>query len=348
MKKCAAVLAVLLGTALAMLAGCGTPSTTAAPSGEGKPAAPVQKGGDFKVGLVTPGEVTDGGWSQSAYDGLQKIQKETGATVNNFVADSPAKAFAAFRDFAGQDYNLVIGHASEWWDPETLKVAEAHPKTTFLISGGENAKGNVACVRYQLEDACYVLGQIAASMSKSGKIGAVGPEKVAVIESTFYAFEQGAKSVKPDITVSIVWTQDGKDIARAKERTLILIDQGCDFIFHNANNGAAGVFQAVQEKKDKGVLAFGANADQSSMAPDVILASAAIDIPDAFVSLAKSVKDGTFKSEVQFIGMKQNGVSVAYNPKLESKIPADVKKLADETVKKIKSGEFKVPRQALK
>ena len=302
----------------------------------------------FKVALVTPGAVTDGGWSQSAFDGLQKIQKELGATVSNTVAASPADAFDAFRDFSGQEYNLIIGHASEWYDPETLKIAEAHPKTSFLISGGENAKGNVACVRYQLEDGCYVLGQIAASMSKTNHIACVGPEQVAVIESTFFAFEQGAKSVKKDIAVDIVWTKDGNDIARAKEQTLILIDKGADFIFHNANNGAAGVFQAVQEKKDKGVYAFGANADQSSMAPDVILASASIDIPNAFVSLARSIKDKTFKSEVQFLGMKQNAVSIVYNPKLEAKIPEVARKLADETVKKIKSGEFKVPRKELK
>ena len=328
MTKLTAVLAVAVMGTLALLSRC--------------------KGEEFKVALVTPGEVNDGGWSQSAYDGLQKIHTELGAPVNNTVADSPVKAYAAFRDFAGQDYNLVFGHASEWYSPETLKIAAQHPKTTFLISGGENAQGNVSCVRYQLEDGCYVLGQIAASMSKTNKLGVVGPEKVAVIESTFAAFEAGAKSVKKDIEVTIVWTQDGKDIARAKERTLILIDQGCDFIFHNANDGAKGVFQAVQEKKDKGVLAFGANADQSSMAPDVVLASAASDVNGAMVSLAKSVKDGTFKSEVQYVGMKQNGVSVVYNSKLETKIPADVKKLADETIKKIKSGEFKVPRQNMK
>jgi len=303
---------------------------------------------DFKVALVTPGAVTDGGWSQSAYDGLQKIQKELGASVSNAVAASPADAFDAFRDYSGQDYSLIIGHASEWYDPQTLKIAAAHPKTTFLISGGENAKDNVACVRYQLEDACYVLGQIAASMSKTKHIACVGPEQVAVIESTFFSFEQGAKSVNKDIVVDVTWTKDGNDIARAKEQTLILIDKGADFIFHNANNGAAGVFQAVQERKEKGVYAFGANADQSGMAPDVILASAAIDIPDAFVSLARSVKEGKFKSEVQFLGMKENAVSVIYNPKLEAKVPPEVRKLADETVKKIVSGEFKVPRKALK
>ena len=302
----------------------------------------------FKVALVTPGAVTDGGWSQSAYDGLLKIKKELGAEINNAVAGSPADAYDAFRDFAGQDYNVIIGHASEWYDPETLKIAQAHPRTIFLISGGESAQGNVACVRFFLEDGCYVLGQIAASMSKTNRLACVGPEQLAVIESTFYAFEQGAKSVKKDIAVDIVWTKDANDVARAKEQTLILIDKGADFIFHNANNAAAGVFQAVQAKKDKGVLAFGANSDQASMAPDVVLASASSDVPTAFVSMVRTVKEGKYKSEAQFLGMKEKFVTIVYNPKLESKIPAEVRKLADETVKKITSGEFKVPRKDLK
>ena len=173
--------------------------------------------------------------------------------------------------------------------------------------------------------------------------------QIPVIESTFKAFEEGAKSVKKDIKVNIVWTSSWDDIARAKERTLILINNdGADFIFHNANDGAPGVFQAVQESKAKGVLAFGANADQASMADDVILASGVLDIPSAFLSVAKNVKEGKLKSEAQFLGMKEGFVWVAYNKKLESKIPADVRKLADDTVAKIKSGAFKVPRIELK
>src|SRR6185295_6169707 len=102
-------------------------------------------------------------------------------------------------------------------------------------------------------------------------------------------FEQGAKSVKPDITVHVVWTNDWADVARAKERTLILIDKGADLIFHNANDGGPGVFQAVQQHKEKGIYAFGSNADQNAMADDVILASAVLDIPGAFLTLAKEV-----------------------------------------------------------
>lgn len=304
----------------------------------------------FKAALVTPGAVTDGGWSQSAHDGLKKIRDELGATISNKVAGSSTEAFAAFGAFSAEGNDLVIGHAGEWFDPKTLEIAKAHPKTVFIISGSEKAEGNVVGARYLLEDASYVLGQIAGSMSKSGVLGCVGPKELPVIESTFYAFEMGAKSVKPDIRVEVVWTNDWADVARAKERTLILIGKGADFIFHNANDGAPGVFQAVQEKRKQGadVYAFGSNADQTAMADDVILASAVLDIPAAMLNVAKKVQTGEMDRKAQFLGLPDGLVWVAYNKKLEEKIPAAVRKLADDTVARIKNKELQVPRRELK
>ncbi|HYG75306.1 MAG TPA: BMP family protein [Planctomycetota bacterium] len=348
MAKALGAIALLVAILIVLLA---MPKSTKAP-GTGPVEAPAENAGGFSVALVTPGAVNDGGWSQNAYQGLQKIEKELGAKIYNTVAKdgSAAEAFAAFRDFAGRGTDLVIGHASEWFDPKTLEIAAANPKTTFVISGSERAQGNTAGIRFLLEDGCYVLGQIAAGMSKSGVIGCVGPEKIPVIESTFHAFTEGAKSVKKDIKVEIVWTNSWSDVARAKERTLILLGQGADFIFHNANDGAPGVFQAVQDKRKQGgeVYAFGSNADQNGMAEDVILASVVLDIPSAFVAVAKKVKEKQFKSEPQFAGMPQGLVWITYNKKLEEKIPGNVRKNADETVEKIRKGEFKVPRLELK
>jgi basic membrane protein A len=339
------LISILAIALLAFLNGCGEPAASTG----GKSPEPAKQGDGFKVALVTPGAINDHGWSQNAYNGLKKIEKELGATVKNSVAGSPAEAMSAFEDFAGQNYNIVIGHASEWFDPKTIAIAKAHPATTFLISGTEKADERVVGMRFLLEDATYVLGQIAASMSKTNVLGCVGPKELPVIMSTFKAFEDGAKSVKKDIKVIVVWTNEWADVARAKERTLILINNDkADFIFHNANDCAPGVFQAVQESKDKGVLAFGSNDDQNSVADDVILASGVLDIPSGFLSVAKSAKEGKLKNEAQFFGMKEGLVWIAYNKKLESRIPPEARKLADDTVAKIKSGEFKVPRLELK
>jgi basic membrane lipoprotein Med (substrate-binding protein (PBP1-ABC) superfamily) len=246
------------------------------------------------VALITPGQVTDGGWSQSAFKGLKRIETELKAKTHNAVAASPREALEAFRTYASNGANLVFGHASEWFDTKLFEIAGQHPKTQFLISGCElPALKNVAGIRFVLEDACYVLGFLAGSLTQSGVLGCVGPVKVPVIESTFYSFELGAKSARPDVDVRVVWTNSWDDVATAKERTLALIAEKADLIFHNANNGGPGVFQAVQAKKEAGVLAFGSNADQAAMAPDVVLASAVLDIPRVFLDVARDVRMGT-------------------------------------------------------
>lgn len=317
-------------------------------AGAGKVAA-------FKVALVTPGAQDDKGWNENAKKALDLIKKDLGAETRARAVTngSSVEAHASFRNFAiDQKFNVIIGHAGEWNDAKTLSDAAAAPKAVFLISGSEQSSANVCGVRFVLEDATFVLGQIAASVSKSGVIGCVGPVKLPVIESTFYAFEEGAKSVKPEIKVKVVWTESFEDVARAKEQTLQLINADkADVIFHNANNGAKGVFVAVQENKDKGVLAMGSNDDQALTMPnfaDVILASATLDIPGAYLQICKQIKERTFKAETQFIGMDSGRVGVAYNSALESKISAEARKRVDETVEKIKKGEFKAPRRELK
>lgn len=299
----------------------------------------------FKVALITPGPVNDKGWSEGAYSGLQKIKQELGAEVQNVVASDTTQALNHFRAYAGEGASVIIGHASEWYGEELFKIAAANPKTQFLISGcDKEAVKNVAGIRFYLEDACYVLGYLSGSMTKSKVLGCVGPEKVPVIQSTFEAFARGAKDANPAVDVRIVWTEKGDDIPRAKELTLTLIAEKADFIFHNANKGGEGVFQAVQEKKDQGVLTFGANADQTAAAPDVILANAVIDVPPSLLSVLKRIKAGGFDGKTQMVGMPDDVIRVTFNPALEAKIPAEIKKKVDDLIARLKSGAFKVPK----
>ncbi|MCZ7643814.1 MAG: BMP family protein [Planctomycetota bacterium] len=304
--------------------------------------------GEFQANLVTPGEVNDGGWSENAYKGLQRIEADLGAQVHNAVAQKASfpDMLNILRTYLSEGCDVVFLHAGEWWQPKLVELANEHPKVRVFVSGNDKAaEGNVAGLRFVLEDACYVLGYLSGKMTKSGVLGCVGPQKHPVIESTFEAFSAGARAARADIDVRIVWTDSWTDVAKAKEQTLALIGQNADLIFHNANNGAQGVFEAVQESKDKGVLCFGSNDNQNELAPDSILASAVLDIPKVFLDIAAQVKAGSFDGKTQLLGLPQGYVWVAYNAKLESKIPPEVKKACDELVEKIKSGELKVPRK---
>jgi basic membrane lipoprotein Med (substrate-binding protein (PBP1-ABC) superfamily) len=194
---------------------------------------------------------------------------------------------------------------------------------------------------FQLEQATYLLGIIAARESKSGKAGVVGGIKLPSIQSTFTAFKAGAQSVNPKFQVSEVYTGNFDDVGAAKLATQSLIKSGADFVFHQANEAGRGVFQACSEGK---VRCFGSNKNQNDLAPDVILASAVLDVPAAFVRMANLVKNKQFKPGIQYLGQSEGIVSLVWNDTLKQKLSPATIAAVEEAQKKIREGTLTVPR----
>ena len=119
----------------------------------------------------------------------------------------------------------------------------------FITTSGNTVRPNVAPLRFMLEEATYLEGMLAASMSKTGKAGVVGGMEIPSVKSTIIAFEAGAKAVSPDFQVVTAYVGNWDDVGAAKEAALALIQQGADFLFHNADAAGLGVFQAAQEKQ---------------------------------------------------------------------------------------------------
>ena len=310
------------------------PRETATPSTATTPAPKP-----FRVGLLTPGSINDGGWNGLAWEGLQRIQKELGAEISNQETKTPAEMEEGFNAFGEKGFDLAFGHGFEYQEP-AKKAGEQHPKTIYVTTSGTTIAANVAPMRFKIEEATYLLGVVAARESKTGKAGLVGGINLPSIASSFQAFKAGAQSVNPKFEVKEIYTGNFDDLGGAKTATLSLINAGCDFIFHQANEAGRGVFQACSERKTR---CFGANADQSSLAPDVVVASAVVDVPSAYVAMAKIVKDGQFKPEIQTFGMNQGTISVVWNEKLKTTISAATLAEVERLTQEIKSGAVKPP-----
>ncbi|MCC7433721.1 MAG: BMP family protein [Methanoregulaceae archaeon] len=328
----------LIGTAMAalILAGCTggakEPTSTTETPTTGQTA-------DFKVALLTPGPVSDAGWSAMAYDGLKAIERDMGAEINNQEAkDTQIKD--AMRSYAQKGYRLVFGHGFEYNEP-AIEVAKDFPNTIFVSSSGGQTADNVGAFRFYLEQGFYLAGYMAGLSSKSGKVATIGGDDVPSIRSTFKAFKAGAEAAKPGITVIEVFTGSGQDIAKAKQATLGAISEGADFVIHQANAAAQGVFDAC---KERGVWAFGANLNQNDNPSGVVVASATIVAGPAFLNLAKSVKDGTFKGGIALMGMDQGAIDFVVNPALQDKLSPEVVTAVEETRAKILSGELTVAK----
>jgi len=319
-------LLVLAAPLLATLSSCGTPAAPKAPA-------------TFRVALLTPGPVSDAGWNAGAYEGLKAIEKELGAKVAHVQVKTPSEFEEQFRAFASDGTSLCFGHGFEFQDA-AARVARDYPATVFLTTSGTRTSRNQAPLVFELEQATYLCGLVAGRMSRSAKAGMVGGVELPSIKSTFLAFEAGLRAGNPGAKATAVFTGSFEDVAGAKAASLALIDQGNDFLFHNANAAALGVFAAATER---GVFAFGANRDQNAVAPSV-LASAVIDLPRAFVEAARTVKEGRFDGRPIRYGLSSGVISFVWNPALLGRVPAPVVDEVERTRERIASGALVVPR----
>lgn len=323
-------LAVLLIATL-LVACAGQPATPApAPASQEKP---------FKVGLLLPGSANDQGWNQIAYDAFKRIEKELGAEMSYVeLEQSPASFEKAFRDFASQGYQMILGHGFEFQDP-ALAVAKDYPNTFFFISSSRIFAGNVIGLNTDSSQPFYLMGVIAAKMGKGA--GLVGGMEIPPISEAFTGFINGARSINPDFPVSVTYIGNFTDAATAKEAALSMIAQGADFVIPDADVGGLGVYQAVAETGPQ-IATFGVFGDFTDKAPQNVVGNYFANYGQGIVNIAKEVKEGTFKptSNVEF-GLKNKDVMwLTFNDKAARPVPEDVHKLVEEVTAKIAAGEI--------
>lgn len=326
------------------LAGCGGPEqsapppNTAAPSTAAQNSPPPAATKPLKVGLITNGSLTDSGWNALAGKGVEEIKTQLGAKTGHQSADKPA-AEEALRGFATDGYNLIFAHGAEFGDA-AKRVAADFPDSTFVVSSGEVQGPNVASLRFDLGEASFLAGMAAAGVSKSGKAGQIGGEDFPPVKQAFELFERGGKAVNPKFSAPITYLGNWSDANAAKEKALAMIRSGADVLFQNADAAGEGVFRAAEESK--GVLVVGSNANQNDLKPELIVASAVLDVPKTFLSVARDVQGGTFKGRVYREDLASGNVDLVINPKLEDRIPTDVQKRIAQARLQIKMGKLKL------
>ncbi len=348
LKKLAA-LVLAASMAAASLAGCSkktetkteTPNTsvTSVTSETSETSKTSETSNTFKVALCLSGAANDMGWCQSAYEGLKLLESDYGCETAYTENLTPDDIEAAFADYAANGFDVVIGHGYEFGDP-AVEVAEQYPDTKFIVTEGEVSADNVASYVTKCEEGGYIMGMLAAGMSKSNKVGFVGPIQGASLVKIMNGFEDGAKSVKPDIEVQTAWTGSFTDTALGKEAAQAMIDNGADVIGHCANESGTGAINAAKEAK---VYATGDSYDQNGLAPETVLSSSVYHIPNVIETAFQTVADGSFAGGIYDLGMKEGAVSIASYHELGAQVPDEVKAEIEKKVSDIAAGEFSVP-----
>lgn len=251
------------------------------------------------VALLMTGPITDGGWAQLAYGGLEELGAEEGFEVayteNIAQADIPEVA----RGYADDGYDLIIGHGFEFGSA-FLEIAPEYPDQYFFASTfkpQDDIPENSMFVDLAYFDAAYAAGALAAMLSESGAVGFVGGGDNPTQRGMMNAYIYAAEETVPGTTGLGVVTGDYDDAAKGREAATTMIGNGADVIWHAANVTGLG---AIEGAVANDTTVLGAYSDQTEVAPDAMASSLVMDLGPMVVTLGHDVRDGDFAAGTEW------------------------------------------------
>jgi basic membrane protein A len=271
----------------------------------------------FRVAVIMPSSISDMAFSQSMYEALVTIQEEVGKENFEFVYSENmfvvADAAAAIRDYASEGYDLVIAHGSQYGS-SLMEIAPDFPNTSFTWGTSVNTFSdqgitNIFAYEARSEEGGYVCGVLAAKLSQTGIIGVIGPIETGDAKLYVDGFKVGVLATKPDAQVNVNWTGSFSDVALASEAAQTHINAGADVLTGTAQM----VVGAIGVARQRGVLWFGTQADQTSLAPEVVVANQVYDWTVVLRPMIQLVKEGTMGGTTYALTLANGGLKIVVN-----------------------------------
>ncbi len=342
MRKLLVLMSVLLVAHVALL--------FARPGGAAQP--PSVSGTD--VGIVFDlGGRGDKSFNDGAYIGGERAQRELGAHVRFIEPGDGSDREAGLRLLAAEGMDLVVGVGFIFSDDLT-QLAVEYPNTKFAgvdYSIGADSAGNpiappanLAALKFREEEGSFLVGALAALVSKTKKLGFVGGMNFPLIHKFEAGYRAGIRHVCAQCTIvsqyAGVTPEAFRNPGRGKELALSQYQQGVDIIYHASGSTGLGVFEAARQT---GKFAIGVDADQYQEAPGYILTSMVKGVDVAVFEATRWTKEGNFRGGVYQLGLKEQGVGYVYDDNNRALIPPEIRARVEQLRQDIIAGKIKVP-----
>jgi basic membrane protein A len=296
-----------------------------------KPAVVFDMGGKF-----------DKSFNEGVHNGVERFRAESKLTVAEFEVGNETQFEQAHRRFAqrGQDPILAVGFTQA---NAVEKVAKEFPKVRFTIIDGVVKLPNVQSVLFKEHEGSFLVGVLAASASKTGKVGFVGGMDIPLIRRFACGYEQGIKyaNAKAELLQNMTGTTPAawNDPARGGELAKGQFERGADVIYAAAGGTGTGVYQAA---KDRGKLAIGVDSNQNHLHPGTMLTSMVKRVDMVAYDTFKLAMGGKWEAGLTVLGLKDGGVDWALDKHNASLVTADMKAKVEQAKADIISGKIKV------
>ncbi|MEW6568148.1 MAG: BMP family ABC transporter substrate-binding protein [Chloroflexota bacterium] len=297
-------------------------------------------GEEFLACQVTDvGGIDDKSFNATAWKGVTDAMEQLGVRGQYLESQEQADYEKNINAFLEQGCDLIITVGFLLGDA-TKAAAEANPEQHFAIVDFtyDPVIPNVRGSAYQIDQATFLAGYLAAGMTQTGKVGMYGGIQIPPVTAFMDGFHLGVQHYNQVHGTSVEvlgWdpatqtglftgnfesTDDGRRMGES------LLDEGADIIMPVAGPVGAGTL-AVFAERGTGLL-IGVDTDWSVFYPDqadYVLASALKNMDAWVVDTVGKVMEGTFQGENYLGTLENNGVGVAYGSAWADRIPAELK-----------------------
>lgn len=291
----------------------------------------------LNVGVIVPSARDDLAFSQSLVDALDVLNDERGGltlavTENMFDVDA-AKAQA--EEYANSGSDVVILHGAQF-RPFVEELAIASPEVVFVAGPDPLASElpNVFVYTVAAEQGAYVLGDLAASLSDSGTIGVVGPVPAAEPKRFVEGFRLGAE--QRGATVLSEYTGSFSDVEAAAAASAGQVSAGADVLTGTSQMTVGPIELAANE----GLLWFANQANQTSLAPDNVVASQVYHFEVAIREILAEIDANSTTGGIFPLTLGNGGMLLEFNPNYP--LDDDLRTRADDLLFEVTAGSVSV------
>ena len=296
----------------------------------------------YNIAMITDvAGVNDQSFNQSAWEGLKRAEKDLGVNVKYLESKQDADYVTNVEQLVDEEADLIIGVGSKLASV-IEKSAKDYPKQKFVLVDDtyETIPENVETILFNAEQSAYLVGLIAAKMTKTNKVGFIGGMDISVINTFKYGYLAGVNAGNADCDISSQYANSFTDQAKGKAIANQMMNNGVDTIFTAGGDVGTGAIEAIKEANK---YAIGVDRDQSDLAPNNVITSAIKRVDIGVYETVKNYVDGKFEGgKSTTYGLKENAVGISDTT--SNLVPQDVLNYVNEQKEKIQKGEIVVPK----
>ncbi|MGN0553860.1 MAG: BMP family ABC transporter substrate-binding protein [Oscillospiraceae bacterium] len=288
-----------------------------------------------KVGFILNGQVNDHSWGESHFNGMEKSAAELNLNViykENVPEDE--RCVEVIEELISDGCKMIFCNSFGFGTWE-LECAQNHPDISFFHATGVEQTDNLATYFGRIYQMRYLSGIVAGLQTQTNEIGYVAAMPIAEVNRGINAFTLGVRSVNPDATVYVKWSNSWIGEEENGQATKSLIAE------HNIDVLAmhSDAYTPMEIANENKVWIIGYNVDNSALFPDTYLTAPIWNWEQFYEPRILECLQGKFRGINYWEGVETGIVDLS--PFTKNVKPGTAEKV-DEARERLMSGTFDV------